>query len=76
MQLSLEYDFSSVDYQSDYQNDYPEDSDDDYNYVEEEDYPEECESDEEMTKLKVFYCGQSIIRIPKCCAKDFSINQR
>ena len=32
MQFSLEYDFSSVDYQSDYPNDYPEDSDDDYNH--------------------------------------------
>ena len=79
MQFSLEYDFSSVEYQEyqfDTPNNYPEESYDDYNDDEEEDYPEECQSYEEKTNLKVFYCGQSIIRIPKCCAKDFSINQR
>ena len=76
MKFSLEYDFSSVEYLSDYSDDYSEDSNDDYNYDEEEDYPEDCQREGEKTKLKVFYCGQSIIRIPKCCPKDFSINQR
>ena len=75
MIFSLEYDFSSVEYQeyqSDTPNNYPEESYDDYNDDEEED----CQSYEEKTNLKVFYCGQKIIRIPKCCSKDFSINQR
>ena len=73
MKFSLEYDFSSVEYHlSDYSDDY-QDSHDDY---EDDDEEKVCQSDEEKTNLKVFYCGQKIIRIPKCCAKDFSINQR
>ena len=35
-----------------------------------------CPTDEEKTSLRVFYCGPGITRIPKCCKKDFSINQR